>query len=211
MSSSDTFIMFHRSIDVPLLNAREGNNATWKRVWYASALFFWCISVTLALGYGMVIYRRKRFSACEKQIAILSGLDLTWFYMALIFCHYTFQHHKIRMLVGEILGIVMIPLFAMTVDTLDRCSSYENSEPLYSWLMGWAACTVVLITIALVVWLYTLGKWCFFPKGLRITWNAAADEVHSDHRNSTNETWEDTSSIENESSSNEEKSPDDNV
>ena len=208
MPSADTIIMFHRSIDVPLLNAREGNRA-WKRVWYASALFFSCISITLALGYVMVIYKRKRFSACEKQIAILSGLDLAWFFLALIFCHYRFQHHKIRMLVGEILGIILIPLFAMTVDTLDRCSTYENTEPLYSWLLGWATCTVIAVTVAIGVWSYTLVKWCCFPKGLRITWNAEANEVHSDNRESMEKTWEDTSSVDDGSSSNEGKLPDD--
>lgn len=191
--------MFHRSIDVPLLNAREGNRA-WKRVWYVSAMFFSCISITLALGYVMVIYKRKRFSACEKQIAIISGLDMTWFYMVLIFCHYTFQHHKIRMLVGEILGILMIPLFAITLDTLDRCSCYEKTEPLYLWLMSWAGCTVIMIIIAFGVWSYTLGKWCCFPKGVRITWNAEANEIHSDNRSSSDKIWDD---VENGPSSNE--------
>lgn len=203
-----TFIMFHRSIDIPLLNAREGHG-TWKRVWYASAVFFSCISTIIALGYVMVIYKRKRFSVYEKQIAILSGLDLLWFYLALIFCHYRFQHHKIRMLVGEILGIILIPLFAMTVDTLDRCSTYENTEALYLWLLGWATCTVIIITIAIGVWSYTLVKWCYFPKGIRITWNAEANEEHSDNRDSINIMWEDTSSAGNRSSSNEEKLQDD--
>lgn len=196
--------MFHRSIDVPLLNAREGHKA-WKIVWYASALFFSCISIMLTLGYIMVIYKKKRFSACEKQISIISGLDLLWFYLALIFCHYRFQHHKIRMLVGEILGIILIPLFAMTLNTLDRCSTYENTKLLYTWLLGWAACTVIIITIAIGVWSYTLIKWWCFPKGIRITWNMEANEVHSDNRDSINRTWEDTSSVDNRSSSNEEK------
>lgn len=196
--------MFHRSVDLPLLNARE-SQGRWKRVWYASAMLFSCISITLALCYVMVIYKRKHFSVCEKQIAIISGLDLVWFYLALIFCHYRFQHHKIRMLVGEILGIILIPLFAMTVDTLDRCSTYENTEALYLWLLGWTTCTVIIITIAIGVWSYTLVKWCWFPKGLRITWNAEANEAHSDNRDSINRTWEDTSSVDNGSSSNEEK------
>lgn len=200
--------MFHRSVDLPLLNARE-SQGTWKRVWYASALLFSCISITLALGYVMVIYKRKHFSVCEKRIAILSGLDLVWFYLALIFCHYRFQHYKIRMLVGEILGILLTPLFAMTVDTLDRCRTYENTEPLYIWLLGWAACAVILITIAIAVWSYTLIKWCCFPKGLRITWNAEANEVYSDNRDSINKMWEETMCTDNKSSSNEEKLQDD--
>ena len=200
--------MFHRSVDLPLLNARE-SQGRWKRVWYASALLFSCISITLALGYVIVIYKRKHFSVCEKQIAILSGLDLVWFYLALIFCHYRFQHYKIRMLVGEILGILLTPLFAMTVDTLDRCRTYENTEPLYIWLLGWAACAVILITIAIGVWSYTLIKWCCFPKGLRITWNAEANEVYSDNRDSINKMWEETMCTDNKSSSNEEKLQDD--
>lgn len=200
--------MFHRSVDLPLLNARE-SQGTWKRVWYVSALLFSCISVMLSLGYIMVIYKRKHFSVCEKQIAILSGLDLVWFYLTLIFCHYRFQHYKIRMLVGEILGILLTPLFAITVDTLDRCRTYENTEPLYIWLFGWAACAVILITIAIGVWSYTLIKWCCFPKGLRITWSTEPNEVYSDNRDSINKTWEDTSSTDNGSSSNEEKLQDD--
>lgn len=39
MLSPVTFIMFHRSIDVHLLNAHEGRRV-WKRVWYASMMLF---------------------------------------------------------------------------------------------------------------------------------------------------------------------------
>lgn len=201
--------MFHRSVDVPLLSARESTTSSWRRVWYASAIFCTCICVTLGLGYAMDIYRRRRFSPCEKQIATLSGLDLGWFYMALVFCHYTFQHHKIRMLVGEILGLLMIPLFALTVDTLDRCKSYKDSEPLYSWLFGWASCTVLIVSVALVVWTYTLTKWCCFPKGLRITWQQT-DEVHSGRSSMCSNVFTETESVDNGISSSSKNEPQDN-
>lgn len=176
--------MFHRSIDVPLLNARERSVGMWKRIWYASAIFFGSISVCLAIGYGITLYEYKRTTQCEQQLAILSGLDLIWLYIAFVFFHATFDHHKIRMLVGEILGICMIPLYGFTVDTLDRCSSFGDVDPLYAWLLGWSACASILIIIAFVIWMYTLGKWCFFPNKLRVTWRNVTEE-HSDHRQSS--------------------------
>ena len=176
--------MFHRSIDVPLLNTRESQSRTWKRIWYASAVFFGSISVTLAVAYGMTLYRYKRSTLCAQQLAILSGLDLIWLYIAFVFFHSSFQHHKIRMLVGEILGICMIPLYGFGIDALDRCSSLANSDPLYAWIIGWIACASMLIIVAFVIWMYTLGKWCFCPQGLRVTWRDTNEE-HSDHRSSS--------------------------
>ena len=88
--------MFHRSIDVPLLNARESQSSLWKRMWYASAIFFGSISVTLAVGYIMTIKDYKTTTLCKQQLAILSGLDLIWLYAAFVFFHSSFQHHKIR-------------------------------------------------------------------------------------------------------------------
>ena len=176
--------MFHRSIDVPLLNARESHSAMWKRLWYASAVFFGSISVTLAVAYGMTIYNYKRTTQCEQQLAILSGLDLIWLYSAFVFFHSSFQHHKIRMLVGEILCICMIPLYGFGIDSLDRCSSLGETDPLYAWIIGWIACASMMILVAFVVWIYTLGKWCFCPKGLRVTWRDVNEE-HSDHRPSS--------------------------
>jgi len=176
--------MFHQSIDVPLLNARETHAGMWKRLWYAAAIFFGSITITTCIAYIMTIYNHDRDSKCQKQIAIISGLDLLWVYIVFIFFLNRFQHHKIRMLVGEILGIFMIPLYALTIDSIDKCDDYMESEPLYDWLIGWAACATLIFVIALCIWLYTLSKWCFFPKGLRITWNEEP-ELHSDHRESS--------------------------
>ncbi len=189
--------MFHRSIDVPLLNARESQSSLWKRMWYASAIFFGSISVTLAVGYIMTIKYYKTTTLCKQQLAILSGLDLIWLYAAFVFFHSSFQHHKIRMLVGEILCICMIPLYGFGIDALDKCSNIGETDPLYAWIIGWTACASMLIFVAFIIWIYTLGKWCFCPQGLRVTWRDVNEE-HSDHR---------SSSIENALSSEDENTP----